>query len=72
MSTICNNCGKKFESDEDLAMLLEDENNNVYTETEAKLLSQEAREDMEWFKGCPDCKTDGYLADVQTEGDDNE
>lgn len=27
------------------------------------------RDEDEWFKGCPDCKTDGYLMDVGEAGE---
>ena len=45
MSSIrCNMCEREFDSDEDLALLLD--------------------ENGEWFRGCPDCKTDEYLMDL--------
>ena len=45
----CNNCYKIFNNDEDLEMLCD------FKDTERP----------EFYKGCPDCKTDGYLMDIK-------
>ncbi len=71
-AVIRNNCGTKFNSDEDLSLLAETLRGKIYFESELTAFSQKERDAMciEWIKGCPHCKTDGYLADIK--GGDNE
>ena len=50
MKIRCNNCEKIFDGDEDLTQLTD--------------LNGEGKE-IEYYLGCPDCKTDEYLMDIE-------
>lgn len=74
----CGLCGRKFNENladdiEGLSLLAEYQG-KVYVLPEYKntpdsqfisSLSDEEREQIEFYTGCPNCKTDGYLSDIE-------
>lgn len=48
----CNNCMKVFSDDSQLEIL------------EDVCFSIDGENNLEFYKGCPDCKTDAYLMDL--------
>ena len=62
----CNNCDNRFE-EEDLTLFEHDSSENITAE-ETNLGVERMAEKPEnpgYFRGCPTCKTDSYLMDVE-------
>lgn len=62
----CNMCGKVFKTEEDIPLIIEWEDGS------AEVLNKNSwrKPGGEAFRGCPYCKTDAYLMDM--EGSDDE
>lgn len=52
---ICNNCLAEFKDEDDLILLSESNPDNPEDKT------------LDYYKGCPICKTDAYLMDLDRE-----